>query len=52
VVGGDYGDGLALVADVLPGEHGLIGDLHPVYLAPGDVLVGQNGAHTRHRLGL
>src|SRR5215210_28656 len=52
VVGGDDGDGLALIADVFPGEHGLVGDLHPVDLASRDVLVGKHGVHARHRLRL
>ena len=49
VVGGDDRDRLALVANVLPGEHRLVGALHPVQLATGDVLVGEHRAHARDR---
>ncbi len=52
VVGGDYGYGLALVAHLLPGEHGLVRYLHPVHLAPRHVLVGQYRPDARHFLGL
>ena len=48
VVGGHDRDGLALVADVLPREHGLVGDLQPVGLAAGHVLVGEHGLHAGH----
>ena len=48
VVGGDDRDRLALVADVLPREHGLVGDLQPVGLAAGHVLVGEHGLHAGH----
>ena len=47
VVGGDERDRLALVADVLPGEHGLVLDLQAVGLAAGDVLVGEHRVHAR-----
>ena len=40
--------GLALVADVLPREHRLVGDLQPVGLAAGHVLVGEHGVHAGH----
>ena len=49
MVGGDDGHGLALVADLVEGEHGLIGDLHAVRLLAGDVLVGEHRGHTRDR---
>ena len=51
IVGGDDRDRLALVADRLPGQHGLVRDLHPVGLAAGDVVVGEHGAHAGHRDG-
>ena len=43
VVGGDDRDRLALVAHVVDREHRLVGDLHAVDLAPGDVVVGEHG---------
>ena len=47
MVGGDDGDGLALVAHLVEGEHGLIGDLHAVRLLAGNVLVGEHCGHAR-----
>ena len=52
VVGGDQGDGLALVADVLPGQDRLVGDLQAVGLAAGHVLVGEDGQDPGHGQGL
>src|SRR4029450_655462 len=43
VVGGYQGDRLALVADVLPGQHGLVGNLQAVGLAGGDGVGGEPG---------
>ena len=45
VVGGDDRDRLALVAHLVPGEDRLVGDLEPVGLAAGDVLVGEDRVH-------
>ena len=52
MVGGDQGDRLALVADVLPGQDGLVGDLQTVGLAPGDVVGGEHGQDPGHEQGL
>ncbi len=49
VVGGDDRDRLALVADVAPGEHRLVGELEPVRLAPGHVLVREHGVDALQR---
>ena len=49
VVGGDDRDRLALVADVAPREHGLVGVLEPVRPAAGDVLVGEHGVDAGQR---
>ena len=38
--------GLALVPDLVEGEHGLIGHLHAVGLLARDVLVGEHGGDT------
>ena len=43
VVGGDDRDRLALVADLVPRQHRLVGDLEPVRLAAGHVLVREHG---------
>jgi hypothetical protein len=53
VVGRHQRDRLSLVAHVAPGQHRLVGDLHPVDLAPGHVLVGEHGVDAGHgkRLG-
>ena len=45
MVGGDDRDRLALVADLVPGQHRLVGDLEPVGLAAGHVLVREDGVH-------
>jgi hypothetical protein len=47
MVGGDDRDRLALVADPVPRQHGLIGQLEPVGLDAWDVLVGEDGEHAR-----
>ena len=49
VVGGDDRDRLALVADLVPGQHRLVGDLEPVDLAAGHVLVREHGVHAADR---
>src|SRR5918997_193110 len=51
MVGGHDRYRLALVADLLPSQHRLVGDFHPVNLAAGDVLVGEYGLNPRHLLG-
>ena len=48
LLGGDERDRLAVVADALGGEHGLVGELEPVCLLAGDVSVRQHGVHARH----
>jgi hypothetical protein len=52
VVGGYQADGLALVADVRPGQDRLVGDLEAVGLAAGHVLVGEDGQDPGHGQGL
>ena len=49
VVGGDERHRLALVADLVPGQHRLVGDLEPVHLATGHVLVREDGVHAADR---
>jgi hypothetical protein len=51
MIGGDDCHRLALIADDIEGEHGLIGDVEPVCLTAGHILVGQYRSHTRHRCG-
>ena len=48
LLGGDERDRLAVVADALGGEHGLIGELEPVRLLAGDVAVREHGVDARH----
>ena len=45
MVGGDDRDRLALVADAVAGEDGLVGDLEPVGLRAGHVLVREDREH-------
>jgi hypothetical protein len=49
MLGGDDRDRLAEVAHAVEGEHGLVGELEPVALLPGHVLVRQHRVHTGHR---
>jgi hypothetical protein len=53
MLGGDDRDRLAEVAHLLHGEDWLVGDLEPVALVTGDVLVREDGADAGHaaRLG-
>ena len=52
MLGGDEGDRLAEVAHPVEREHGLVGELEPVALVAGDVLVGEDGMDARHADGL
>jgi hypothetical protein len=49
VLRGDDRDRFAEVAHAVDGEHRLIGKLEAVGLGAGDVGVGENGVHARHR---
>ena len=49
VVGGDDRHRLAVVADAVDREHGLVGELEAVRLLAGDVGVREDGVHARHR---
>ena len=49
--GGDHRDRLALVANLVEGQHGLVGDLHAVGLGPRHVNVGQDGDDAVEPLG-
>ena len=49
VLGGDQRDRLAEVADAVDREHRLVGELEPVGLGPGDVVVREHRVHARHR---
>ncbi len=51
VVGGDGGDGLAVVAHDVVGEHGPVGDPAAVGGGAGHVGVGDDGAHAGHLRG-
>ena len=48
VLGGDERDRLADVARPVEGEHRLVGELEPVPLVPGNVLVRHHGVNARH----
>ena len=48
LLGGDERDRLAVVADALGGEHGLVGELEPVRLLAGDIAVREHGVDARH----
>ena len=52
MLGSDERDRLAVVADAVDREHRLVGELEPVGLAPGDVLVREHGVDAGHRHGL
>lgn len=52
VVGGDGGDGLAVVAYDLGGEDRAVGRAAAVERAAGDVLVGDDGAYAGHLAGV
>ena len=53
MLGGDECDRLAVIEDAVDREHGLVGELEPVRLQTGHVVVRQHGVHAghRHRLG-
>ena len=48
VLRGDDRNRLAVVADSVEGEHGLVGELEPVALLAGDVLVREHGVDAGH----
>ena len=52
MLGGDERHRLAEVADAVDREHRLVGELEPVGLAAGNVLVREDGVDARHRHGL
>ena len=52
VLGGDERDRLAEVAHPVEREHRLVGELEPVALVAGDVLVREDGVDAGHRDGL
>ena len=52
MLGSDERDRLAVVADAVDREHRLVGELEPVGLAPGNVLVREDGVDAGHRHGL
>ena len=52
LLGGDERDGLAVVADAVARQDGLIGELEPVRLRARDVGVGEHGMHAGHADGL
>ena len=49
--GGNHRDRLALVANLVEGQHGLVGDLHAVGLGPRHVNMGQDGDDAVEPLG-
>ena len=51
VLRGDEGDRLAEVAHAVDRQHRLVGELEPVVLLPGHVLVGQDGVDAGHASG-
>ena len=52
MIGRNESDRLAVVEDSVGGEHRLVGELEPVRLLPGNVVVRQHGVHSRHRHGV